>query len=93
MASAITFAAFSDDPSVTPGRRPTPAVDTVVFEGTGRWNGVPGHTFVASAVDAGEPGRGRDTFAITVRAPGGDIVASVRGTLAGGNIQSLRLRR
>ena len=93
VASAITFAAFSDDPSITPGRRPTPAVDTVVFGGSGRWNGAPGHTFVATAVDAGEPGRGRDTFAITVRAPGGDIVATVRGTLAGGNIQSLRLRR
>jgi hypothetical protein len=92
VSTTIAPVIFSDSPTITPGRRPQPAVDTVEFAGTGRWKGKPGYTFVARATDAGEPGRRRDTFAITIKDPQGAIVATVAGTLSGGNIQSLRLR-
>lgn len=89
-AGAITAATFSDDPALSPGRRTRPLADAVVLGGTGSWNGAPGYRFEARATDAGEPGRGRDTFAVTIIAPDGTIVAAVTGTLAGGNIQSRR---
>ncbi|MBI2525243.1 MAG: DUF3466 family protein [Candidatus Rokubacteria bacterium] len=91
--TAVAAATFSNDPAFRPGRRPEPAADTVVFSGIGSWNGVPGHTFEARATDAGEPGRARDTFALTITAPDGSVVASLGGTLAGGNIQSKRPKR
>ena len=50
-------------------------------------------TFEARAVDAGEPGRGRDQMSVTVRDRAGEVVASMTGALSGGNIQSLRLIR
>jgi hypothetical protein len=67
-------------------------VDTVTFSGTGLWNRRPGYTFDARATDAGEPGRGRDVFAITVRDAGGHVVASVNATISSGNVESLRIR-
>ncbi|MBI4489692.1 MAG: DUF11 domain-containing protein [Deltaproteobacteria bacterium] len=91
--TSITGLLFSDAPGITPGPRPPPSVDTVEFSGTGRWNGRSGFTFEARGTDAGEPGRGRDSFAITVRDEAGSIVASVSGNLSGGNIQSLKVRR
>ena len=55
-------------PGVTPGSRPaSPGTDTVTFSGRGLWNGRAGYTFQAQATDAGEPGPGRDLFAITIR--------------------------
>jgi hypothetical protein len=68
-------------------------VDTVTFAGTGRWNGHAGYTFAAVATDAGEPGPGRDLFAITVRDAAGHVVASVNATISSGNIDSLQIRR
>lgn len=64
----------------------------MTFSGTGHWNGNPGYTFTVRAMDAGEPGR-RDAITITIMDPSGTIVSTVTGTLAGGNIQSQRLRR
>lgn len=90
--TAVTAVVFLDEPTITSGRRPDPSVDTVIFRGIGRWNGAPGYTFEARATDGGEPGRGRDSFMITITAPDGAIVATASGTLSGGNIQSLRLR-
>lgn len=87
----ITAVTFSDDPGFKPGKKPRPTVDSVSFSGTGKWNGKPGHTFTARATDEGEPGVGRDTFAISVRDATGAVVATVGGTLAAGNVQSLRL--
>lgn len=84
---------FSDDSSLAPAARPMPTTDTVRIYGTGKWNGLPGYTFEASATDQGEPGRGRDTFSLTVRDPGGSVVANVSGILAAGNVQSMRIRR
>ncbi len=89
----VTSVTFSDDPTVTPGRRPKPAVDTVVFMGTGRWNGIPDYTFEARAIDAGEPGRGRDFFRITIKDPGSNVISTVAGRLTGGNIQSHEVKR
>jgi probable HAF family extracellular repeat protein len=91
VATAIDTATFSDDPALTPGRRPAPAVDTVLFTGTGTWNGAAGYAFEARATDAGEPGRGRDGFAIVITGPDGEV-ARVEGLLTGGNVQSKKLR-
>jgi hypothetical protein len=84
---------FSDDASLAPAAWPMPTLDTVRIYGVGKWNGRPGYTFEASATDQGEPGRGRDTFSLTIRDPGGNVVANVSGILAAGNIQSMRTRR
>jgi hypothetical protein len=95
-ATSITEVVFSDDPDFSPRRRPggkPPTVDSVTFKGTGRWNGRAGYTFEAEATDQGEPGRGRDTFALTVRDAKGAVVTTVTGTLSAGNIQSTRLLR
>ena len=69
-------------------RRPLP--DSVTFSGSGTWNGQSGYTYLATASDLGEPGRGRDTLTVVVRAPNGSVVATLGGTLTSGNIQSLR---
>ena len=62
-------------------------MDNVTIVGTGTWNNVTGYTFEARATDRGEPGR-NDQFAIVVKDAGGAVIASVNGTLDGGNIQS-----
>jgi hypothetical protein len=90
VAMAVSGVTFYNIPGVTPGTSPASGVDTVTFTGTGRWNGHAGYTFDARATDAGEPGRGRDVFAITIRNPAGAVVASVDATLTSGNIDSLR---
>jgi hypothetical protein len=89
--TSIAAITFWDNPAFTPGKGPRPTVDSVVFTGTGTWNGAAGYTFDARASDEGEPGRGRDTFALTVRDRNGMVVATVNGTLTQGNIQSARL--
>jgi hypothetical protein len=91
--TGIDSVEFADDPDVQPGRRSRQAVDTLRMTGEGRWNRVPGHRFELVAVDAGEPGRGRDRLALTIYDPAGAVVASVDAALEAGNIQSLRLRR
>jgi hypothetical protein len=88
---AITFVAFSDDPAFKAGHKKAPTIDTVRFSGIGEWNGQAGYTFDVFATDQGEPGQRRDTFSITIRNRQGVVVASVSGTLDGGNIQSERL--
>jgi hypothetical protein len=98
VSKTVTSMTFSDDAGFLPGRRRAPSVDTVVFTGTGEWNGQPGYLYTATATDRGEPGRGRDTFAIEVRNPAGQVVMthvgplSVADVLDGGNIQSHRLK-
>jgi len=84
---------FSDNPAFRPGRSSRPSVDTATFSGVGRWNGSPGYQFSAVALDAGEPGAGRDQFTITIRSPQGAVVATVTGAITSGNIQSSRLGR
>jgi hypothetical protein len=91
VATAVTGIVFADRPGVSPGR-PRAVVDAVVMTGIGAWNGRAGYTFELHAVDAGEPGRGRDSVSIVIRAPGGPVVESVTGTLGGGNVQSRKIR-
>lgn len=97
--TAITSMVFSDDPGVSPGRgwlRGLPSfrerTDTVMFSGTGKWNGASGYTFEVTAVDRGEPGPGRDTFELVVRDKKGKVVLEVSEVLRSGNVQSLPLR-
>ena len=68
-------------------------VDTVRFSGAGKWNGQTGYTFEVNATDRGEPGRRGDTFSLIVKDALGKTIANVSGNLAGGNIESTRLRR
>jgi hypothetical protein len=99
-ATSITAVVFSDDPGFKPGRTargraagtPGSEVDTVVFSGTGRWNGQRGFTFEAVATDRGEPGRRRDTFSLVVRNAAGRVVANINDALDGGNIQADPMR-
>lgn len=88
----VTSATATNTPGVNPGPRPPGGVDTLVFAGVGRWNGTPNYRFTATAIDAGEPGPGRDRFAITVMAPNGTVVLNMSGTITIGNIQSLWTR-
>jgi hypothetical protein len=90
--TTITMMSFFNVAGVSPGRQPWSGVDTVSFSGRGRWNDRTGFTFDAIATDAGEPGRGHDRFALTVRDGAGQVVATVDATVTGGNIQSLRIR-
>lgn len=94
-ATSVTDVVFSDDPAFRPsqgsGSR-RPSVDSVTFKGTGNWNGRTGYTFEAQASDQGEAGRNRDTFSLVVRDALGVSVANVSGALAGGNVQSTRVR-
>lgn len=92
VATTVGGVTFYNVPGVTPGTSPASGVDTVTFTGTGSWNGRSGYTFDARAIDAGEPGRGRDVFAITIREASGTVVASVDATITGGNIDSRPLR-
>ena len=92
-ATLVTAVSFFNEPGVSPGKRPASGIDTVSFAGTGRWNLQAGYTFSAVAIDAGEPGRGRDSFAITVKNATGHVVATVTALITGGNIQSSRAKR
>ena len=83
---------FLDTPGTTPGRRPASGVDAVLFTGRGTWDGDSGYRFEARATDAGEPGRNRDSFTITIRDAAGAVVATIDGVITQGNIQSLRTR-
>ena len=83
---------FSDDPRIKPSTGRKPTIDTALISGLGRWDGAAGYTFTAQAVDAGEPGVGRDSFTISIRDPSGALVTTVSGKIAAGNIQSNRLR-
>jgi hypothetical protein len=89
----VTGVTFFDVPGVSPGTLPRSGIDTVAFTGAGWWNGRSGYTFEAQATDGGEPGRGHDVFAITIRDAGGRIVAAVGATITSGNVQSLSIAR
>ncbi|MDP2391318.1 MAG: hypothetical protein Q8N52_13395, partial [Acidobacteriota bacterium] len=95
-ATAIQSIRFYDDPAFRPGKakggpKAGVTVDSVVVTGAGTWNGASGYTFEARAEDRGEPGKGRDTFAITIRSPQGAVVATVDGVITAGNIQSKKV--
>jgi len=85
MATHVSEVQMSDSADYTAG-----GIDTVMFAGTGVFNGATGYRFVVNAAERGEPGRDRDTFSITVYAPNGQVVLSASGVLQNGNIQALR---
>ncbi len=87
--TGIDAVAFSDDPLIAASRGRRPTFDAVQFSGTGKWRRASGYTFAVAAADAGEPGRGRDTFTMTVRDARGVVVATVTGAIASGNIESV----
>lgn len=89
--TAVTFVAFSDDPTIRPGRTRRAQVDTVRFQGTGEWNGQAGYTFEVTATDQGEPGRHHEEVTIVIRDSTGQIVAEVAGEPVDGNVQSTRI--
>jgi beta-lactamase superfamily II metal-dependent hydrolase/DNA/RNA endonuclease YhcR with UshA esterase domain len=60
----------------------------VSFAGTGTWNGQGGYVFEATAVDFGEPGKGRDRFAIVIRDAIGAVVSSTDALLTHGNLHA-----
>jgi hypothetical protein len=61
---------------------------TVRFTGTGRWNGRAGYRYEVAAVNnINTNQRHRDAVRITIKGPGGVVVAYCGGTLAGGNVQ------
>jgi hypothetical protein len=91
--TAVTSVVIWNEPGIAPGRGATPIGDSVLFAGIGKWNGVAGYRFEARATDAGEPGRGRDSFAIAIFDPGGALVAATNGIIEAGNIQSERVGR
>lgn len=64
------------------------STSAVTFSGVGKWDGQSNFTYVAQAIDNGEPGRGLDGFSIEVRAPNGAMVYSATGVLNDGNIQA-----
>ena len=90
---ATTFdsVVFSDDPMIRSRRSTPPQADTVVFSGRGEWNGRAGYTFEVRAADEGEPGHHRESISIVIRDASGAIVAVADGTLASGNVQSVRI--
>ncbi|HZP48071.1 MAG TPA: DNA/RNA non-specific endonuclease [Vicinamibacterales bacterium] len=89
LSTQVTAVTFFDAPGTRPGFTPQPTIDQVTFSGAGLWNGRAGYTFTVQALDAGEPGRGRDQFAITIRDAAGVVVATVAGTISSGNIESI----
>jgi hypothetical protein len=65
----------------------------VTFSGTGRLNGVDGYTFTVTACDNADPGRGNDTFEITIWGPNGFKYSSddfYVDVITAGNIQEHR---
>ena len=65
---------------------------SATFSGEARVNGVSGYRFTVVVRDSGEPGRGKDSFEITIEGPTGfsydsDEVTANDGLLRGGNIQ------
>jgi HYR domain-containing protein/Big-like domain-containing protein len=56
---------------------------TVVFGGTGRWNGVGGYRYRVAAADNHNQS---DLVRITITSPSGEVVAQAGGKLEGGNV-------
>ena len=89
---SLTGLVFSDDPSTRPDDTGLLDVDTVVFTGSGRYDGIDGYTFEARAVDRGEPGAGNDQLRVVIRNPGGAVVMTFDQRITSGSIRSLRIQ-
>ena len=76
----------SDDPAVTPDP-PVAGHDTILAEGTGRYNNTDGATIQFIAQDAGEPGRD-DKIRIRIMNGAVLVLDVVLQTVRGGNLQA-----
>jgi hypothetical protein len=65
--------------------------DSVVFRGTGSWNGAAGYRYEVAAIDNSEWST-RDRVRITITAPDGTVVAELAGMVRGGNVRCFRKR-
>lgn len=83
---SLDSTACSDDVDINEGQ-PVAGMDTFAGEGTGHYNGRPGHTISFVFTDAGEPGVD-DTADITITAPDLTVVLSASGTVNNGNHQA-----
>jgi hypothetical protein len=59
---------------------------SVVFAGTGRWNGNAGYRYEVTAADKRGGRRSHDRVSITITSPSGQVVVHCEGALDGGNI-------
>lgn len=82
----LTVVRCYDDPALNPLPRPAP-FDTLVGEGIGRFNNVPGYKIRFTFTDDGEPGS-TDLAQIEIRDPQGKLVLFVSGNLHNGNHQA-----
>ena len=64
---------------------------TVMFSGSGKWNGATGYRFDVVATES--DGRFRGALKVTITNAAGIVVLSVDDELQGGVIEALRLRR
>jgi hypothetical protein len=64
--------------------------ESVVFRGTGVWNGAAGHRYEVAATDNHGS---RDDVRITITAPDGTVVMQLEGTVRGGNVRCFRKHR
>jgi hypothetical protein len=86
------FVAFSNNPAIHPG---SSRVNTVVFSGTGEWNGHAGYRYEMTAADTAQRGHPREmkeadtderghprtAVRLTITSPTGVIVAHVEGII------------
>jgi hypothetical protein len=86
----VTRASFSDASGATPGKTRKYGIDQVDFSGIGTWNGQPGYTFSAIALDAegSKKKNNRDAFALTIWDSLGNVVVNVNSFVTNGDIKS-----
>jgi hypothetical protein len=87
-ADTLTFVAFTNAPTAASATSRGDRPDTVLFAGTGEWNGESGYHFEARAITRAASGLSHGWFAVTVTAPDGRVVATVAGEVNGGQILS-----
>jgi regulator of replication initiation timing len=87
--SYFTAVQFSDDPSSGPSGDPTTSgVDRLTLSGVGSWDGIADHRFSVTATDRGDAAvPNTDTFQIEITSPDGNVVGTILGTLASGNLE------
>ena len=68
-------------------------IDTVLFSGTGEWNGRDGYRYQMSVVDLGDAWHPNLCVKLTVTSPAGVVVASVNGRLTSGGCTLTRAFR
>ena len=89
MTEHLTTVACTDDPDVIQAPPPAP-LDTLIGEGTGRYNGADGYSIEFTLVDAGEPG-GADQAALLIYQtanPANVVLDLPLQLLSGGNLQA-----